>query len=123
MHQVFAALRIYQLSHVQKLHLHASHTAARIFGTKRWSEVQEKVDYTQDRRTQMQQLAFEILHSSEWYDDPNDTIRTMTNMELCAITYIDEFAYGMDNYPIWVEDVKKPKGIVGIEQTFDVCVT
>lgn len=120
MHEVFAALRVYQLGHVQKLHLHASNTADRIFGIKRWDEIREKVDWTQDRRTQMQQLAFEVLHTSGWYDDPQDNIRTMHNMELCAIQYIDEFMYAMDNYPIWVESERKPKGVVGIEQTFDV---
>jgi hypothetical protein len=123
MHQVYAGMRIWQLEYIQKLPNHAREVAHRIFGQERWNKIQAEMDNSLPKREHIQQLAFAILHSSEWYDDPNDQIRTMTNMELSAIYYIDERLEYMENWPIYVEDKKKPKARVGIEQTFDVCLT
>ena len=68
-------------------------------------------------------LAFEILRSGGWEDYPDDTIRTVANMELASIVYIDEILPGMANSPIYVQDKKDPKCVVGIENVFDVVLT
>jgi len=121
MHEVFAAVRIWQLEYVQKLPKHALATAERIFTLERWQQAKEQAkDAITNRREHLQAVTFAILHSSEWYDDPNDTIRTMNNMELSTIHYIDERLEYMENWPIYVEDTKNPKSRIGIEQTFDV---
>lgn len=68
-------------------------------------------------------LAFEILRSSGWEDDSEDRIRTIANMELASIVYIDEIVPRMSNSPIYVEDESNPHCIVGIENVFDVVLT
>src|SRR5262245_8078796 len=120
MHQVFATVRIWQLEHVQKLPKHALATAERIFGMERWQAAVKEAKGTDDRREHLQSVCFAILHSSDWYDDPNDQIRTMNNMELATIHYIDERLEYMENWPIYVQDKRNPKCLIGIEQTFDV---
>lgn len=121
MHEMFAAVRIWQLEHIQKLPAHALATAERILGMERWMLACKAAEASKGNdREHLQSLCFEVLHSSAWYDDPNDNIRTMNNMELATIHYIDERLEYMENWPIYVEDIKKPSGLVGIEQTFDV---
>jgi hypothetical protein len=119
MHQVYAAVRIWQLEHVQGLPHHARAVANRIFGKDRWKHCIKSLK-SEDDRENLLQLCFEILHSSEWFDDPGDEIRTMSNMELSAIKYVDERLPYMENWPIYVEDEKTPNCRVGIEQVFDV---
>lgn len=120
MHEVFAAVRIWQLEHIQKLPRHARVTANRIFGKARWKRMLEQVD-GEDERTRLQQLCFACLHTSGFEDNPEDKIRTLSNMELASINYVDEQLHKMDSWPLWVADKKNPNAAVGIEQVFD-CV-
>lgn len=127
MHDVFAMVRIYQLQHIQKLPKHALATARRIFGKKdkkagvdRLKKIMSEDDPSLDHRERLLQLAFATLHTSEWYDDPSDRIRTMSNMEVAAIAYVDERMSTWDRWPIWVADKKDASKPVGIEQSFDV---
>ena len=123
MHEMFAAVRIWQLSEIQKLPDHAQYTGKRIFGAARWNKCWKHcVSYT-DEREQLMELCFSILATAGWKDDENDRTRTMTNMELATIVYIDERLYGMETWPIYVEDVSNPQSMVGIEQVFDVTLT
>jgi hypothetical protein len=71
----------------------------------------------------MMVLAFEILHSGGWEDNPEDNIRTVANLELASIVYIDEILPRMDNFSIYVERADKPDCVVGIENVFDVVLT
>jgi len=119
MHEVFAAVRIWQLDHIQKLPKHAEAVASRIFSLGRWKAA-VRAATARNTREQLMELSFEILHSSGFFDDERDKIRTMSNMEICSICYIDESLSKMENWPIYVEDKKNPKSVVGIEQTFDV---
>lgn len=68
-------------------------------------------------------LAFEMLHSSGFQNDIDDPVRTLDNMELASIQYIDEVLPGMDNWPIYVADDRNPQCYVGIENVFDVVLT
>lgn len=46
----------------------------------------------------------------------------MATMELASVEYVDErFSY-MEDWPVYVENVRDPYGMVGIEQVFDVVV-
>ncbi len=123
MHQVFAAVRIWQLDRVQNLPKHAAFAGERIFGYKRWVEAWEHAICQPDARDQLMELAFAILRSSGWQDSETDQTRTMTNMELASICYINEQLPKMDNWPIYVEDEGNPRALVGIEQVFDVVLT
>lgn len=69
------------------------------------------------------ELCFAVLGSANWQDDEKDSTRTMTNMELATICYIDELLPKMDNWPLYVENEKVPSSMVGIEQVFDVVLT
>lgn len=120
MHQVYAMIRIWQLEHVQKLPKHAQVTAERIFTATRYADILSQCDPTLDQREYLQQLAFATLHTSDWLDDPNDNVRTMTNMEMSAIHYIDERLPYAEIWPIYVADTGNPKCLLGIEQVFDV---
>lgn len=123
MHQVFAAVRIWQLEKVQKLPLHAQYTGKRIFKSARWNAVWNRCMSQTDERDQLLELCFGVLQSSGWKDSDKDQTRTMTNMELASICYADESLPKMDNWPIYVQDKSNPQSMVGIEQVFDVVLT
>lgn len=120
MHEAYGALRIWQLEHIQGLPKHALETAKRIFGAKRWKTILSGVKAYSDEREHLLELLFATLHSAGWYDDPNDNVRTMSNMEMSAIKYVDERFPYLENWPIYVADKKNPRCIVGIEQPFDI---
>lgn len=131
MHQVFAATRIWQLLNQQRLPDHARVTAERVFGLERWNEcAPDKGKFqplsrktTDDAmRDDLLTLCFAILHSSGYYDDPDDEIRTIANMELATLRYIDDRLPSMTNWPIYVADERDPHSLVGVEQVFDVAL-
>lgn len=122
MHEVFAAVRIWQLEHVQGLKRHAAVTAERIFGKPRWKRMLAQVDAGNDERERLLQLCFACLHTSGYEDNPTDPVRTISNMELACIHYVDEQLHKMESWPIWVADVKNPRAAVGVEQVFDCCL-
>jgi len=121
MHQVYAGVRIWQLENKQKLPKHALATANRIFGAQRWLKILETVGKKNaDEREHIIAFCFAILHTAKWEDNPDDRIRTIANMEMSAIHYVDERLYGMEDWPLYVRDLKDPKCMIGIEQVFDV---
>jgi len=130
MHQVFATTRIWQLYHIDQKMKHAMYTGERIFKYKRWHDCLDQVKgmsprgfKMQDAREHLLELNFAILQSSGFVDNPDDQIRTMENMQLATICYVDECLPKMENWPIYVEDDEDPRSFVGIEQVFDVVVT
>lgn len=127
MHEMFGAVRVWQLEFIQKLPEHAREVGKRLFGAQRWAKCRAMCDSHRDgptdERESCMELCFAVLGSSGWKDDEKDRERTMTNMELSTIVYIDERLPRMENWPIYVEDIKNPKCMVGIEQVFDVTLT
>lgn len=85
--------------------------------------VKDQPDDQPDTRGYLLQLCFEVLHTSGFYDEPKDETRTMANMELSTIVYVDECIPKMKNWPIWVESKKDPNKRIGVEQHFDVVLT
>ena len=120
MHQVFAAIRCWQLWKVQGLKEHAYEAANRVFGKERWSHLVGEIPTGYDDIDALKQLAMSTLHTSGFDDDPSDNTRTITNMELASMVYIDERMPYFANWPVWVADPKDPRAPVGIEQVFDV---
>jgi hypothetical protein len=108
MHEVFAGIRLWQLAHIQKLPDHAIFHAQRIYGPDRTKIFVDKdifnLKIPSDPREQLVELAFDLIHSSGYYDDPRDNIRTLTNMESAAINYVDEYLDTLENGHVWVED-------------------
>lgn len=119
MHEVFAALRLWQLYRVQGMPDHFNHHAIRLFGQNR---VEACFWPKPDPRDEALSFCFEILNSGEYYDDPSDNIRTMANMEETTIRYVDEMMAVMDKNEIWVADPTDPTAPVGIEYAFDMVV-
>lgn len=120
MHEVFAMTRIFQLQYIQRKPKHARACANRIFGPARFKQILSEDQPSLDQRERLLNLAFATLHTSEWYDDPADRIRTMSNMEVASIAYIDERMSTWDRWPIWISDPDNPDAPVGVEQHFDV---
>jgi hypothetical protein len=73
-----------------------------------------------NHRDELMNLAHEVLMTSGFTDDPKDDTRTLGNMELASIYYIDEQLAKFDNWPIWVADKHDPKAPIGVEQVFDI---
>src|SRR5258706_5415842 len=142
MHEVFAALRIWQLHRRQRLPQHAEAVSRRLFGvaksepsyfnqaslsqtdiTNRWAKCWRASASQKEDRESMMILAYEILHSSGWEDSFDDQTRTINHMEQASIVYIDEILSHMENFPIFVHDSTEPQSVVGIENVFDVVLT
>lgn len=117
MHDVFAALRLWQLLRLQNLPEHFEHHGIRLFGEERFHDCFVE---RPDRRDEALAFCFQILNSTEYYDDPTDRIRTMANMEDTTIRYLDDMLALADRNPIWVAGA--PTEPVGIELSFDMVI-
>lgn len=120
MHDVFAAVRLIELLEKQKLEEHFKFHGERLFGPQRFEAMNFYLDSSEDERTRHLNYAFEALHSSGYYDDPNDKKRTLANMEACTIAYYDRYEFG--RYPIWIQDENDPSALIGVEIPFDLVV-
>lgn len=122
MHQFFAAMRCWQLHFVDKLPDHAMSAGIRIFSEPRWKDVWKNVKKQDGPINQLGTLAVDILGSSGYYDDPNETTRTLSNMQTSAMVYARETLQYLENWPIWVDDKKDANKPIGVEQVFDVVI-
>lgn len=126
MHEVFAAVRLWQLLRIQQLPDHFQHHGERLFNTDeqpdRFNQVWSSISDTSDLKDELTEFAFKMLNSGEFYDDPDDNMRTMANMEYTTIKYIEKLMPLMEKNPIWVADLHKPTAPVGIEIVFDMMV-
>jgi hypothetical protein len=120
MHQFFAAMRVWQLHFVDKLPDHAMSAGLRIFGEARWRDIWKIIKKEKGTFNQLGTLATEVLRTSGYYDDPNDDIRTLSNMETASVVYARETYPYLEQWPIWVADPKAPEKAIGVEQIFDV---
>lgn len=120
MHEIFAAVRVWQLLRLQQLPGHFAHHGKRLFGDDRFNSAFREIDNPRD---ELINFCFNILNSSEFIDDPDDPMRTLANMEVTIIRYVDDMMPKMERNPIWVKDVADPTSPVGIEIVFDVILT
>jgi hypothetical protein len=123
MHQFFAAQRCWQLHFIDKRPDHAMSAGVRIFSEPRWKDIFKRVRKQIGSVNQLGVLTTEILHSSGFYDDPNDATRTISNMETAAMVYARETLQYLENWPIWVDSEKDANKPIGVEQVFDVVLT
>lgn len=121
MHEVFAAVRCWQLLRIQNLPEHFEYNARRLFGDDRFASIWTEI--TDNPRDELINFCFQVLNSGEFYDDPSDTARTLAHMEETIIRYVDDRLPSMERNPIWVADADDPSCPVGIEQIFDVIIT
>jgi hypothetical protein len=119
-HEVFAAIYLWQVGFIQGLPEHMHHHAVRIFGPDRFTQSLKTKDTTPDAHDALVALGFNILHSGTFYDDPWDNIRTVNNLEVGIIKYVENVLPSMESWPIWISDVKNPEAIIGVECAFDM---
>lgn len=120
-HDVFAAVRLWQLHRYQERPDLALFHAGRLFGASRSEQMFAAVAGGEDDRVQSLQFALAALESSGFYDDPSDRRRTLTNMEEACIAYIDRWDW--QRSPIWIRDESDEQSDVGIELPFDVVIS
>lgn len=129
MHDVFAAFNLTQLAYVQSRPDLAEREADRIF-----SKIDEsgtltvapwrgviRFDLKRDSlRDIFLENCFKTLHHlSDFYDDPDDRIRTIANMESTTIRFVDEQLPLIDRSSVYISD---DDSLVGIEIAFDMVV-
>lgn len=125
MHDVFAAVRLWQLFRKQGFEEHFFAHGPRLFDKEyaRFRQCWELASTASGHpRDELLDFAFRILNTGEFYDDPDDGIRTISNMETTTIKYVDKMLTLMDKNPIWVADEHDPTAPVGIEVPFDMMV-
>jgi hypothetical protein len=124
MHEVFSAARLWQLEYKQNLPEHARVAGHKLFGKQRWTEIVKhaatEAPYKDDHRQHLFSVCFKALHTGTFYDQPDDDIRTITNMESATLNYINARLPLMESWPIFVDDERDPHCLVGVEQVFDV---
>ena len=124
-HEGFAATRWYQFytkqASTKLLKSIADQEGVRIFGEKRFEIMVGSLDNSQSDRTNIINFVLEALYSYDFYDDPSDNKRTVSNISEGLICYVD--AYDLERYPIYVTDVNDPNATIGIEIAFDIVVT
>jgi hypothetical protein len=64
--------------------------------------------------------AIAVLDSGEFYDEPRDKRRTLSNLEECCYAYINRWRW---NDLVWMRDPGDPTADIGIEIPFDIVVS
>jgi len=112
MHLAFAAHRLYHLAVVQGHSRDAvTEKGIAIFGRSKWSDLDHYLG-----KEQQEQFCLQALYSSSFQDNPYDTKRTLSNMEVALIYYI--LATNYNEYPIYATD-----SFIGVEHKVDFVVT
>lgn len=120
-HEVFAAVRLWQVRSYQNHPNLADFHGRRLFGDTRYTAMLSAVDEREDPRQQSMSFCLSALETSGFYDDPRDRRRTMTNLEEACIAYIDRWDW--NRMPVWIRDVTDPQSDIGIELPFDIVLS
>jgi hypothetical protein len=123
MHDVFAAIRMFELYHAQPslivlkdhelFHLHGK----ALFTSERWGEFCEIMLRKDDYKTVLTQAALYMLETSGYHDDFEDKKRTMRNLEDCVIVYIERYPFKRF-IPVYKPEV----GFIGVEPSFNIVI-
>lgn len=126
MHDVFAAYNLWHLARTQGLLDHAVFHGTELFGQDRFKflDLTTFVNVAEGKEANaLNRLAYNVIGSSNFYDDPNDKNRTVANLEHAAIELAEYFLMNHTAYPLYVADKQDPSAPVGIEQSLDVVIT
>jgi hypothetical protein len=117
-HEVFAAVRLLDAwtSGTIDARLFEMH-GVRLLGRERFQHACDMFILNKDEDDRSKQLAFclDVFATSGYEDDPDDRRRTVANIEMALIKYIDAWRWGRD--PVWVVGDQ-----VGIEVPFDLLI-
>lgn len=87
----------------------------KLFGKTRWESMLAQPQDAEPLSNAIN-FAMDALHTSGYFDDPNDKKRTMANMEVACITYAHR--YFQSELPIYVKD-----DFIGVEIPFVIEIT
>src|SRR5262252_4951150 len=116
MHEVFAWVRLCTL--MRSDHDAALYHTQRLFGKDRSELLLRELSDVSDI-DQCKSGAITVLNTSGFYDEPRDKRRTLSNLEECALAYIDRWRW---DQPVWQRIPDDPTSDIGIEIPYDtVC--
>lgn len=127
LHEVFAFVRLHTLG--QQLLARGrddtfvntvlSRSGIRMYGEDRWDAIVSNSPKNEELIDRLKHDAINVLETGLFYDDDRDKRRTLTNLEECALTYIDRWNF---KPRVWMRDYDDPHSEVGIEIPFDIVV-
>ena len=122
-HECFAAIKWWQFYSRQCrdneiLNRVANTHGIRLFGTDRFNQMLASTSNSATDRTNLINFSTTALELSDFYDDINDTRRTISNISESIVYYIDR--YDMDRCTIWIRDESDPLSDVGIEIPYNI---
>jgi hypothetical protein len=109
-HDFFSALRMWTVTEQYGTERQYMPYGLHLFGRERWQSMCT-VAQDSDRINNAQMFALDALHTSGYYDDPDDMRRTMTNMESACLVYADR--YFRSDLPVYTRDE-----LIGVELPF-----
>lgn len=124
MHEVFSCLNLVQIGLHQGLPEHMHFNGELLFNKQRWeyiwNETTKKTpEPTIDDTNALERMVFACIGSSEFYDDPNDRNRTVSNLEHCSLELLQYYLINLIQLPIYIADEKDASKPVGIEMSLD----
>lgn len=123
MHEVFSALNLWHIAANQHLPYHADYHGRQLFGTDRWNALSFTKLVTASEtnpEAALDSLAYAVIATSDFYDDPNDKNRTIANLNHAASELVYYFLKNHVRFNIYVADKDDPRKPIGIEQSLDV---
>jgi hypothetical protein len=127
MHDVFMCLNLMQVGVVQGFSNHMHFQGNLLFGNQRWEFIWEAgngpadTDLTIEDVNRFERILFAVIGTSEFFDDPDDRNRTLSNLEHCSLELLQYWFMNLQHLPIYIEDRSNPRCRVGIEISLD-CV-
>lgn len=119
-HEYYAAVRMFTLLNPNcdlevdaAAHRHPPYHnhGIKLFGADRWKEMMDADDGGSDLVNRACRFALVALHTSGYYDDPNDRKRTMSNLEVACMAWTDR--YFQSDMPVLIRD-----DFIGVECPF-----
>ena len=128
MHEVFAWVRLCQLAY-QTFNKYRSEErqamwevhGQRVLGNCLWEDIEQQYvpNLDDNFHDYVKRGALLVLENGDFYDDPSDRRRTISNMQECALAYIDRWNFNTNN--VWIRNANNLTDDVGIEIPFDLC--
>lgn len=120
MHDIFAVLNLLHVGENQGFQDHMHHHGKLLLPDGRWEQVFSYA--TREglkKKPNPERAAIATIASSDFYDDPNDKNRTISNLEICAIQLIAYHEARLTDLPIYIADPKDPTAPIGVEISLD----
>jgi hypothetical protein len=127
MHEVFAFVRLITLARQLDalgrspdfINTLLDANGHRLFGEDRWAAIIDNSPVNESVDDRLKHDVISVLETGDFYDDDRDKRRTLTNLEECALAYINRW----DFKPlVWMRDYEDAHSDVGIEIPYDVTV-